>query len=519
MKNSFPSTLRPFTFGIVPTVISAVLFFVCISTLTAGGSGEAAGMDRAKHLTGQGGIVKPEDILIDSYISQIDYGYPDPEGDLGVTLLMGPSPGDPAPAASILQIGIQGRRSPFEGLPPLNLVFLLYVSGSMSSEEKIEAGRAAFGVLAGKLREKDIISAVVFADKPAVLIPAAAGNREDLVSRVSGVLPYGRVNFAEGLRAGYAQAAASYKPGMVHRVILVSDGNFEATAELSLIAAEYLRKGIGLTTVTVGTTADVSRMSELARAGGGSSRYMPDAAKAAELFDAGLDRMIVPVAFDLELVLDLPESAEGFATWGYDHRIEGGRIRYFLPALHVRDYETILVEIPGPFPDGPISLRIKYRDWKGLVGELGPFRLDGEKSTGGLESANIRAATMLMFARGLKDIGILHYSAWNDAMLISPLQYRIFDSLYMPWTTVLDDVILREFQEFTLSIEARRKRALDIASGLLRLVRKARIDLGEASLLDEEAIAETYISTIGRTLWLTRVEIESLLSGGQKDRK
>ena len=51
-----------------------------------GGSSEAAGPERGKLLVKEGRIIPASAIRIDSYVSEIDYDYPDPTAEIDVTL-------------------------------------------------------------------------------------------------------------------------------------------------------------------------------------------------------------------------------------------------------------------------------------------------------------------------------------------------------------------------------------------------------------------------------------------------
>ena len=520
------------------TVFAMLLLPFCAGPIsspevTAGGSQEAAGMDRAGHIVSRQRIVRSEEIRIDAYISGVDYGYPDPEGDVGITLFLDtvstPDRSAGGSESAILQIGIQGRRIPFGELPPMNLVFLLDTSGSMSGEGKIEAGREAFRSMLRRLRDEDIVSVVVFAEEASVIVPpirlAAVGSRDSLAMRLSETRPYGRSNLGVGLETGYAQAVARYGPGMVNRVILVSDGNGVSSGTVEETVAEMIEEyrdaGIGLTTVTVGTTVDVAGMSALARAGGGSSRFAGDAGRASELFDTGFDRMIVAAASDLEVLLhpktitNRPIGPDMAATWGYDHRYTGDSIRYTIPSLHVRDYETIVVELGDLDSNFSFTLTVRYRDWKGRDVVLGPFdetHLSNLEQRERLEKHPIhtRAAVMLRFAQGLKDIGVLYYSVWDDFQYLYTTQNRVFDVPYLRQETALDVVAEREYEELSRSIEARRRRALEIVIGLFHQVHSARNVLGEAALQDEEAILRTYSGILSRELMLDPEEANML---------
>ena len=115
------------------------LFLVCFTCLLwAGGESEAAGTDRGASLVEQGKIIPADQIIIDSYISQIDYTYPSPSGNLGVNLYTGYKSRPLAGREEVLHIGIQARRTPFEELPVMNLAFVFDASGSMSGPGKME---------------------------------------------------------------------------------------------------------------------------------------------------------------------------------------------------------------------------------------------------------------------------------------------------------------------------------------------------------------------------------------------
>ena len=72
--------------AIVVLAATAVTF-----TSWGGGASEGAASSsgRGKYLAGQGIIIPPDEVIVDSYIASIDYRYPEPEQDLGVTLYSG----------------------------------------------------------------------------------------------------------------------------------------------------------------------------------------------------------------------------------------------------------------------------------------------------------------------------------------------------------------------------------------------------------------------------------------------
>lgn len=135
--------------------IIAILIILPLS-IWAGGSKEESA-DRGKYVAGQERIISPDELNIDSYISQINYQYPDPERDLSVTLYAGHRQVSIHGQEEVIQIGIQGKRENFEDLPPMNLAFVFDKSGSMSGKDKIEWVKEAFKIFIYRLRERDTV--------------------------------------------------------------------------------------------------------------------------------------------------------------------------------------------------------------------------------------------------------------------------------------------------------------------------------------------------------------------------
>ena len=151
-------------------IIPAVVLLLPSPLLGAGGAEEEAGSDRGAYVAEQGRSSPPEEIEIGSYVASVDYGYPDPSGDFGVTLYCGHRQVSTAGQEEIIQVGIQGRRTPFEELPVLNLSFVIDSSGSMSEKDKIEWAKEAFDLFLGRLRRQDILSVVIFSEEAEVLL-------------------------------------------------------------------------------------------------------------------------------------------------------------------------------------------------------------------------------------------------------------------------------------------------------------------------------------------------------------
>ena len=103
----------------------------------------------------------------------------------------------------LVRIGIKGNEISKENYPPSNLVFLIDVSGSMSSENKLELLKRGFIRFVDELRPEDRISIVTYASNPGVNLESTPGSEKDHI-----------INAIRDLGAGGSTMgrAASYKP-------------------------------------------------------------------------------------------------------------------------------------------------------------------------------------------------------------------------------------------------------------------------------------------------------------------
>ncbi len=126
------------------------------------------------------GQLPPEDaVRVEEFINYFDYDYPLPENQrvpFQVSTEIAPTPWNTN--TRLLRIGIQGYAVPKTQLPASNLVFLIDVSGSMSSADKLPLLQQALTMLVGQLEARDSISMVVYAGASGVVLPPTPGNRK-----------------------------------------------------------------------------------------------------------------------------------------------------------------------------------------------------------------------------------------------------------------------------------------------------------------------------------------------------
>ncbi len=411
-------------------LIILTLLFLSFTTIWAAGSSEAAGSaTRGQYMAARGVILPPEEVHIHSYIASIDYKYTIPDTDLmNVTLHSGHRQISIDGQEEIIQIGIQGSKADFEKLPPMNLSFVIDHSGSMASSEKLSWVKDAFDIFIKKVRSIDYVSLVIFDNNAKVVFPATKmdTNRKRIKfsQAVHSIQPGGSTNIRDGLQLGCLEVVKNLNREYTNRVLFLSDGQDtcgNSNQSILNVAESFCDLGVTISTIGVGQSFDLDLMVKMAKIGGGSSRFISDREEMEETFGSELDRMVVPLAQNLEMTLEFLVDADILDTWGYDNKTSADTVHYFQKTLHHGDYETILAQIRIHPQDktGTMDLArftIQYEDIYGRKFKSGPHIIQTHfvdmpfPVTGFTDGMVLESGTMLHFAQNLETIGELYYA-------------------------------------------------------------------------------------------------------------
>jgi DNA-binding beta-propeller fold protein YncE len=307
-------------------LIVCLSFIMGCQLLWAGGKKEAMEPERAEYLATRGRITPAEEIYEDSYVSSIDFQYPDPEGSFGVRFYSGNRQVSTLGQEEVILIGIQGRRFTFEDLPVMNQAFVIDCSGSMYQRDKMSWVKESFDIYLNKIREKDFVSLVVFDDTARVVLPSTQMRGPHIRNRfrdaVHAIRPGGGSNLISGLQLGYKEVLSNYHKDYVNQVLILTDGMGKSD-ELYEMAASYREVGINVTAIGLGEDCDLELLDGLADWAGGSSRFISSREKMGEIFGSEFGRMVIPAARNVELELYLLQNLRDVRAWGYHAEIEG----------------------------------------------------------------------------------------------------------------------------------------------------------------------------------------------------
>lgn len=270
----------------------------------------------------------PKDaVRIEEMINYFTYTYKAPKnGDpFSITTEMGPCPWNNK--HKLVHIGLQGMKVETDSLPPSNLVFLLDVSGSMNSPNKLPLLKMAFKMLVKNLRKQDKVAITVYAGAAGLVLPSTSGDkRHEIISALEKLQAGGSTAGGAGIKLAYKTAKENFLPDGNNRVILATDGDFNvgasSDAELVRMIEEKRKEGIFLTVLGFGTgNYKDSKMEKLADKGNGNYAYIDNLLEAKKVFVSEMGGTLLTIAKDVKIQVEFnPTRVQAYRLIGYENR-------------------------------------------------------------------------------------------------------------------------------------------------------------------------------------------------------
>ena len=166
---------------------------------------DAASYANVRRFLDGGALPVHDAVRIEELVNYFEYDYPDPEGEHPFAVVTEVSECPWAPDHRLVHIGLQGERIDTRDLPPSNLVFLIDVSGSMNSPDKLPLLKQAFALLADNLREQDRVAIVVYAGAAGVVLEPT-NDRQAILDALDRLEAGGSTAGGAGIKLAYALA-------------------------------------------------------------------------------------------------------------------------------------------------------------------------------------------------------------------------------------------------------------------------------------------------------------------------
>ncbi|HEY0153275.1 MAG TPA: VWA domain-containing protein [Longimicrobium sp.] len=293
---------------------------------------DAASYSNVRRFLTSGTLPPADAVRIEELVNYFDYDYPDPAGQdpFSITTEVSAAPWNPR--HRLVHVGLQGRRMSTERLPPSNLVFLVDVSGSMQSPDKLPLVQESLRMLTDQLRRQDRVAIVLYAGDAGVALPSTSGADKATIRRaIDAMYAGGSTNGAGGITTAYETVRRNYIPGGNNRVILATDGDFNvgvsSDAELVKLIEREREDGIALTVLGFGTgNYQDAKMEALADHGNGNYAYVDDVGEARKALVEEMAGTLHTLAKDVKVQVEFdPARVRSYRLIGYENRALAAR--------------------------------------------------------------------------------------------------------------------------------------------------------------------------------------------------
>jgi Ca-activated chloride channel family protein len=288
---------------------------------------DTASYSNVRRFLTQGQLPPRDAVRIEELINYFSYDYPFGASAHPITANIEAADAPWNPTHRLVRVGIKAKDM-LVGTKRSNLVFLIDVSGSMSTPERLPLLQGGLNMLVEKLTENDTVSIVTYSSETGVALnPTNGTHKENIRQVIDSLRAQGSTNGGAGIQMAYELAVKNFIPGGVNRVILATDGDFNVGVtnqnELIAMIEEKARTGVFLSVLGVGTgNVRDNTMEKLADKGHGNYAYLDSLNEARKALVDQMAGTFITVAKDVKIQVEFnPNLVVGYRLIGYENRL------------------------------------------------------------------------------------------------------------------------------------------------------------------------------------------------------
>ncbi len=272
--------------------------------------------------------INPDAVRAEEFINYFSYNLNTPEGadKFGITTEISTCPWNKD--HQLMLVGMKTQDIDFREAPASNLVFLIDVSGSMDSSDKLPLLQASFKELVDSLPNNGTVSIVTYSGQERVVLSGESmKNKGKIKSAIDSLTASGCTNGEAGMKKAYKIAADNFIKGGNNRVVMATDGDLNvgisSTKELEKFIKTKKDDGIFLSVLGFGTgNLKDDKMQTLADCGNGNYSYIDSLFEGKKVLVDELGSTLVTVAKDVKLQVEFnPAKVNAYRLIGYENRL------------------------------------------------------------------------------------------------------------------------------------------------------------------------------------------------------
>jgi Ca-activated chloride channel homolog len=290
---------------------------------------DTASYSNVRRMLNAGRLPPRDAVRIEELVNYFRYDYPLPQNraqPFSTNVTVAPSPW--AEGRQLVHIGLQGYNIVPRERPPLNLVLLIDVSGSMLGPDRLQLVQQSFRMLVEQLNARDRVAIAVYAGRAgAVLEPTPGNERARILAAIDNLQAGGSTAGGEGLRLAYSLAEQNFDRNAVNRVIIATDGDFNVgindPQQLQDFVSRKRETGIYLSVFGFGGgNYNDALMQRLAQNGNGVATYIDTLAEARRVLRDEMASNMFSIANDVKIQVEFnPARVAEYRLIGYETRM------------------------------------------------------------------------------------------------------------------------------------------------------------------------------------------------------
>ena len=290
---------------------------------------DTASYSNVRRFIEEGRLPPPDAVRVEEMVNYFDYGYARPGSasePFAVSTVVAASPW--SEGRQIVHVGLQGYELPAGERKPLNLTFMVDVSGSMYSPDKLDLAKKSMNLIIDRLRPEDRVAVTYYASDVGTAVGPTPGDQKlKLRCAVEALNAGGSTAGAQGMVNAYSQAEAAFGRDKVNRILMFTDGDFNVGVTNDQRLEDYVaaKRGTGIYLSVYGYgrgNYQDARMQAIAQAGNGTAAYVNNLEEARRLFGPAFDRGAFPIADDVKIQVEFnPARVAEYRLIGYETRL------------------------------------------------------------------------------------------------------------------------------------------------------------------------------------------------------
>jgi Ca-activated chloride channel family protein len=275
------------------------------------------------------GLPAPASVRLEEFVNYFHYDYPTPPADAEdpFSILLAAAPNPLRAGTTLLRVGIQGKAAAEQEAKPANIVFLVDVSGSMQSADRLPLAQQVLRQTLDLLQPTDKVSIVSYASDTRVrLAPTPVSQRATIIAQIDALSAGGSTAGASGIELAYQQAEAGFIDGGINHVVLCTDGDFNvgpsSTQELLNIIRVKRTSGVTMTALGFGSgNLNDAMLEAVSNAGNGIYGVITSEEQAADYVSERMLSNLNLIAKDVKLQVEFnPLLVNAYRLLGYENR-------------------------------------------------------------------------------------------------------------------------------------------------------------------------------------------------------